>query len=169
MLTCNIFVIGVHRDNGSPAIIAGVTSSREAYGRQWVEDHAAKADSPTTESFVIIHNESVAPTRAWTWLTTDSTSSTSDSSDLQTEISHALACQSRAELKRPDHVACALMDGLSKVFRMAMQPHFHESIIDLIINDLAGRKIWGCLCLCDNRFHHFLTDTLLFCVHICFV
>ena len=56
---------------------------REAYGRQWVVDHPAKADSPTTES-VVVCNEPAPPT--WAWSTTDSTSSTSDSSDLQTEI-----------------------------------------------------------------------------------
>ena len=42
---------------------------REAYGNQWVADHTAKADSPTTESVVIVSNE--PPTHAWTWSTTD--------------------------------------------------------------------------------------------------
>ena len=88
------------------------------------------------ESVVVVRNE--PPTRAWTWSTTDDdNSSTSDSSsDLQTTISRALARHVRAVQNSgdPDHVACSLMDGLSEVFRMAMQPHFHESTIDLIIN-----------------------------------
>ena len=33
-----------------------------------------------------------------------------------------------------DHLAIVLMEGLSKVFRMAMEPHFHQSTIDLILN-----------------------------------
>ena len=37
---------------------------REAYGRQWVVDHTAKADSPTTDSGIVVSNE--PPTRAWT-------------------------------------------------------------------------------------------------------
>ena len=110
MLTYYISVIGVHRDNGCPAVI----SSREAYGRQWVEDlaygrqwvedHAAKVDSLTTESSVVIHtNKRHQPAHridvvdhGFNFVDLGLVRSSDGDIPCTRE-----ACQSRAELKRP--------------------------------------------------------------------
>ena len=115
-----------------------VRAMQEVHGRQWVVDHAATADSLATESVVVVSNE--PPTRAWTQstnVTDDYNSWTSDSSsDLQTTIARALARHVRAmhNCSNPDHLAIVLTEGLSEVFRMAMEPHFHQYTIDLILN-----------------------------------
>ena len=101
---------------------------REIYGRQWVVNNATTADSPPPTESVVASNE--PPTRSWTQSTSDS------SSDLQTTISSALARHviTAHNCSNLDHLAVVLMESLSEVFRMAMDPHFHQYTIDLVLN-----------------------------------